>query len=70
MTLSGEAVQAWYLASNFYGLSGTTVLLWTLNVFFFGIFGFWPLAFPQVFQDNKGLYCNLPLAKCFNTDPR
>lgn len=64
----GEAVQAWYLASVFYGLSRTSVILWTLNVFFFGIFGFWPLAFPQVFQDNKSLYCNLPLAKCFNTD--
>ena len=44
----GEAVQAFFLASLQYNLNPLVVLLWTLNVFFFGIFGFWPLAFPQV----------------------
>ena len=44
----GEAVQAFVLASLQYNLNPIVVLLWTLNVFFFGIFGFWPLAFPQV----------------------
>ena len=44
----GEAVQALFLASLQYNLNPLVVLLWTLNVFFFGIFGFWPLAFPQV----------------------
>ena len=44
----GEAVQAFFLASFHYNLDPLVVLLWTLNVFFFGIFGFWPLAFPQV----------------------
>ena len=43
----GEAVQAFFLASLQYNLNPLVVLLWTLNVFFFGIFGFWPLAFPQ-----------------------
>ena len=44
----GEAVQAFFLASYHYNLNPLVVLLWTLNVLFFGIFGFWPLAFPQV----------------------
>ena len=44
----GEAIQAFFLASFQYNLNPLVVLLWTLNVFFFGIFGFWPLAFPQV----------------------
>jgi len=64
----GEAVQAFFLASLQYNLNPLVVLLWTLNVFFFGIFGFWPLAFPQVFQDNKATYCSLPGSLCFNTD--
>ena len=48
----GEAVQAFFLASFQYNLNPLVVLLWTLNVFFFGIFGFWPLAYPQVAIDN------------------
>jgi len=64
----GEAVLAWILASAYYHLNSLTVLLWTLNVFFFGIFGFWPLAFPQVFQDVKSTYCSLPGATCFHTE--
>ena len=67
----GEAVQAFFLASLQYNLNPFVVLLWTLNVFFFGIFGFWPLAFPQVtkltIKDsrlkkdsiwNSGILCN------------
>jgi hypothetical protein len=65
--VAGEAVQAWFLASVHYRLNSVSILLWTLNVFFFGITGFWPLAFPQFFQDVKDTYCVLPGALCLNT---
>ena len=61
-----EAVKAYYLASSVYGLNSVTVLLWTLNVFLFGIFGFWPLAFPDFFYSVSDFYCSLPGAACFN----
>jgi len=60
----GEAVQAFYLSSVVYRLSSASVLLWTLNVFFFGIFGFWPLAFPDFFRSVEATYCSLPGALC------
>lgn len=62
----GEAVQAWHLARNVYGLNSVTVSLWTFNVFFFGIFGFWPLAFPDHFYLVRDVYCAVPGASCFN----
>ena len=62
----GEAIQAWYLSSIIYRLNRLSIILWTLNVFFFGIFGFWPLAFPDFFNSVKDIYCSLPAATCFN----
>ena len=62
----GEAIQAWYLSSIIYRLNSLSIILWTLNVFFFGIFGFWPLAFPDFFYSVKDIYCSLPGATCFN----
>jgi len=62
----GEAIQAWYLSSVIYRLNSLSVILWTLNVFFFGIFGFWPLAFPELFSSVSDTYCSLPGAACFN----
>ena len=62
----GEAVQAWHLARNVYSLNSVTVSLWTFNVFFFGIFGFWPLAFPDLFYSVRDVYCAVPGASCFN----
>ena len=43
-----------------------TVALQTLNALAFGIFGFWPLAFPDLFYSVAPKYCTLPLAGCFN----
>ena len=62
----GEAIQAWYLASVIYRLSNISVILWTINVFLFGIFGFWPLAVPDIFYSVSDIYCNLPGSTCFN----
>ena len=62
----GEAVLAWYLSSVIYRLNTVSIILWTLNVFFFGIFGFWPLAFPDFFSSVSISYCSLPGALCFN----
>ena len=62
----GEAIQAWYLSSVIYRLNNLSIILWTLNVFFFGIFGFWPLAFPEFFYSVKDTYCSIPGASCFN----
>ena len=62
----GEAIQAWYLSLVIYKLNRLSVILWTLNVFFFGIFGFWPLGFPDFFYSVKDIYCSLPAATCFN----
>lgn len=62
----GEAALAWQLSRNVYNLNPTTVALWTLNVFFFGIFGFWPLAFPDKFYSVSDTYCQLPGAACYN----
>ena len=61
----GEAAQAWFLASRVYRLHSTAVALWTLNVFLFGIFGFWPLAFPDIFYFVSEFYCDIPGAACF-----
>ena len=60
----GEAVQAYYLARYFYHLNPLTVILWTINVFFFGIFGFFPLAFPDLFYFISDEYCRLPTVIC------
>ena len=49
----GEAAEAWRLASSVYSLHSATAALWTLNVFLFGIFGFWPLAFPDLFYSVR-----------------
>ena len=60
-----EAALAWNLATV-YQLNPTTSLLWVVNVFLFGIFGFWPLAFPDIFYSVDEVYCQLPGAACFN----
>jgi len=60
----GEAIQAFYLSSVVYQLSPLYVFLWTANVFFFGIFGFWPLAFPDFFYSVSSTYCSLPGSLC------
>ena len=62
----GEAIQAWHLARNVYSLNSIAVSLWTFNVLFFGIFGFWPLAFPDIFYSVRETYCAIPGALCFN----
>ena len=57
----GEAMYAFYLAGKIYKLRPINVLLWTLNTFFFGIFGFWPLAFPDFYFSIEEDYCrNFP----------
>ena len=62
----GEAIQAWHLARNVYSLNSIAVSLWTFNVLFFGIFGFWPLAFPDIFYSVRETYCAIQGALCFN----
>ena len=59
-------IQAWHLATNVYSLNSVTVSLWIVNVFLFGIFGFWPLAFPDIFYLVRDTYCAIPGASCFN----
>ena len=54
----GEAMYAFYLAGKIYKLRPINVLLWTLNTFFFGIFGFWPLAFPDFYFSIEADYCH------------
>ena len=62
----GEAILAWYFSLFIYRLNTLSIILWTLNVFLFGIFGFWPLAFPELFYSVSDEYCSLPGASCFN----
>ena len=59
-------IQAWHLATNVYSLNSVTVSLWIVNVFLFGIFGFWPLAFPDIFYSVRETYCAIQGALCFN----
>ena len=59
-------IQAWHLATNVYSLNSVTVSLWIVNVFLFGIFGLWPLAFPDIFYLVRDTYCAIPGASCFN----
>ena len=61
-----DAVLAWHLANNIYHLSPPTVAVWILSVVFFGIFGYWPLAFPDIFFSVSDTYCKIPGAICFN----
>ena len=56
-----EAMYAFYLAGKVYKLKTINVILWTLNAFCFGIFGLWPLAFPDFYFSIENEYCgNFP----------
>jgi len=45
-----------YLAGT-YGLDLATGVLWAINAFGFGIFGIWPLVFPDFWDSVKNQYC-------------
>ena len=51
-----EPIWALYLAGK-YGLNPKVSLLWAGNAFAFGIFGLWPLVFPEYFEDIEDQYC-------------
>ena len=61
-----EAVEVAYLTTSVYRLNPPTVVLWIINVFLFGIFGFWSIAFPDIFYSVRDFYCSIPGALCFN----
>ena len=56
-----ETMYAFYVAGKVHKLRPIYVLLWSLNTFFFGIFGLWPLAFPEFYFSIEDDYCrNFP----------
>ena len=51
-----EPIWALYIAGT-YGLNLTTSVLWAFSGLIFGIFGLWPLVFPEFFFSVKDQYC-------------
>jgi len=51
-----EPIWALYIAGT-YGLNLTTSVLWAFSGLVFGIFGLWPLVFPEFFFSVKDQYC-------------
>ena len=52
--------------SKRYQLRLKQTILWAINGFFFGIFAIWPLVFYDLYVENEAMYCNIPLAMCWN----
>ena len=51
-----EPIWALYLAGT-YGLNLSTSVMWAFSGLVYGIFGLWPLVFPDFFFQIKDQYC-------------